>query len=104
MYFSDMRQKWDGIRKTDSLKEQATAIVNAMKYPCKEWPKGIRGAGAMFAPANFSQNDREYLTTSNDNILVIVQIESRLGVENCERIAAVDGIGMLQFLLAIKPN
>ncbi|TVY35024.1 2-keto-3-deoxy-L-rhamnonate aldolase [Lachnellula occidentalis] len=73
--------------------EQAAAIVNAMKYPSKEWPKGIRGAGAMFAPANFSQNGGEYLTTANSNIMVIVQIESRLAVENCEKIAATDGIG-----------
>lgn len=64
-----------------------------MKYPSKKWPKGIRGAGAMFAPANFSQNGGDYLRTANDNILVIVQIESRLAVENCEKIAAVDGIG-----------
>ena len=76
-----------------SIKEQAEEIVRAMKYPSKQWPKGIRGAGAMFAPANFSQNGGDYLRTANDNILVIVQIESRLAVENCEKIAAVDGIG-----------
>ncbi|KAG4422746.1 hypothetical protein IFR04_004094 [Cadophora malorum] len=75
--------------------EQAEEIVRAMKYPSKEWPKGIRGAGAMFAPANFSQNGGDYLRTANDNILVIVQIESHLAVENCEKIAAVDGIDML---------
>lgn len=47
----------------------------------------------MFAPANFKQNGGEYLKTANDNILVIVQIESRMAVENCEKIAAVEGIG-----------
>lgn len=72
--------------------------MNAMKYPSKEWPKGIRGAGAMFAPSNFMQNGSEYLKTANSNILVIVQIESRLAVENCEKIAATEGIGMSHFL------
>lgn len=47
----------------------------------------------MFAPPNFLQNSTEYLKSANDNILVIVQIESRLAVENCEKIAATDGIG-----------
>ena len=64
-----------------------------MKYPSAQWPKGIRGAGAMFAPALFNQNGHDYLKNANDNILVIVQIESRLGVENCEEIAKVDGVG-----------
>lgn len=77
-----------------SIKEQAEEIVRAMKYPSKQWSKGIHGAGAMFAPANFSQNGGDYLRTANDNIIVIVQIESRSAVENCEKIAAVDGIGM----------
>ena len=57
-------------------KEQAEAIVNGMKYPSASWPNGIRGAGAMFAPALFNQNGHEYLRHANDNILVIVQIES----------------------------
>ncbi len=35
------------------------------------------------------------MKTANQNILVIVQIESRAGVENCEAIAGVDGIDML---------
>ena len=83
---------------TNILQEQAAAIVNAMKYPSKEWPRGIRGAGAMFAPANFLQNGGEYIQTANSNILVIVQIESRIAVENCEKIAATDGIGMCRCL------
>lgn len=82
------------------MKEQATTIVNGMKYPSPEWPNGIRGAGAMFAPANFNQNGQEYLRHSNNNILVIIQIESRKAVENCEEIAGVDGIGMF---LSIPP-
>jgi 4-hydroxy-2-oxoheptanedioate aldolase len=64
-----------------------------MKYPSASWPSGIRGAGAMFAPAYFNQSGQDYLRHANDNILVIVQIESRKAVENCEEIAKTPGIG-----------
>jgi 4-hydroxy-2-oxoheptanedioate aldolase len=66
-----------------------------MKYPTSQWPKGFRGTGAMFAPANFSQNGMDYLRHANDNVLVIVQIETRTAVENCEEIAATPGVDML---------
>ncbi|KAG7048219.1 HpcH/HpaI aldolase/citrate lyase family protein [Colletotrichum scovillei] len=77
------------------LQEQAEAIVRACKYPSSRWPQGLRGAGAMFAPAAFNQTGREYLLTANDNVMVCVQIENRKAVENVEEIAAVDGIDML---------
>ncbi|RAH59440.1 HpcH/HpaI aldolase/citrate lyase family protein [Aspergillus piperis CBS 112811] len=76
-------------------KEQAEAIVRGCKYPSSQWPQGLRGAGAMFAPAAFNQSGREYLTHANDNVVIIVQIESRMAVENCAAIAAVPGIDML---------
>ncbi|KAL4910732.1 hypothetical protein BDW74DRAFT_184479 [Aspergillus multicolor] len=71
--------------------EQAASIVAGCKYP----PTGIRGAGAMFAHSAFNQTPREYLTSANENIVVIVQIESRKAVENCEEIAGVEGVDML---------
>jgi 4-hydroxy-2-oxoheptanedioate aldolase len=49
----------------------------------------------MFAPTAFNQSGRDYLLSANDNVMVCVQIESRLAVENIEEIAAVDGIDML---------
>ncbi|CAH0020376.1 unnamed protein product [Clonostachys rhizophaga] len=76
-------------------KEQAESIVQCCKYLSPRWPQGNRPAGAMFAPPAFSQNDREYLLTANENVMVCVQIESRKGVENVERIAAVEGIDMI---------
>lgn len=48
----------------------------------------------MFAPSAFGLNGRHYLETANDKTTIIVQIESRKAVENCEDIASVDGIGM----------
>jgi len=38
---------------------------------------------------------QEYIDTANDTIIVIAQIENQEGLDNCEAIAAVDGIGML---------
>lgn len=76
-------------------KEQAEAVVRAVKYPSDRWPQGVRGAGAMFAPAAFNQNGRDYLLRANDNITICVQIESRTAVENVEEIVKVDGIGMM---------
>lgn len=74
-------------------REQAERIVSACRYPhAGKGTPGARGAGAMFAPANFLQNGREYLTHANDNITVIVQIETQKASENVEEIAAVDGI------------
>ncbi|KAL4868571.1 Pyruvate/Phosphoenolpyruvate kinase-like domain-containing protein [Aspergillus spectabilis] len=72
-------------------KEQVQAIVQGCKYP----PTGTRGAGAMFAHTSFNQTPREYLTNANSNIVVILQIESRTAVENCEDIAGVEGVDML---------
>ncbi|KAJ3527948.1 hypothetical protein NM208_g10452 [Fusarium decemcellulare] len=76
-------------------KEQAEAIVRAAKYPSSDWPTGIRGAGAMFAPMAFNQNGREYLLNANQNLMICVQIETRKAVENVEEIANVQGIDML---------
>lgn len=37
----------------------------------------------------------QYDANANNNLLVVVQLESRSGVENVEKIAAVDGIDVL---------
>ncbi|TDZ99648.1 5-keto-4-deoxy-D-glucarate aldolase [Colletotrichum sidae] len=78
-----------------AIMHQAEAIVRACKYRTARWPQGLRGAGAMYAPAAFNQTGREYLLSANDNVMVCVQIESQQAVDNVEEIAAVDGIDML---------
>lgn len=74
-----------------SPQEQAEAIVQASKYP----PQGTRGAGSFFAPLAFGKTSHigTYIDNANTDTLVIVQIESPLGVKNVGEIAAVDGIG-----------
>jgi 4-hydroxy-2-oxoheptanedioate aldolase len=50
----------------------------------------------MFAPHAFpGVKPGEYDETTHDEVLVIVQIESRPGVENVEKIAAVEGLDVL---------
>ncbi|OJJ76709.1 hypothetical protein ASPBRDRAFT_27131 [Aspergillus brasiliensis CBS 101740] len=76
------------------MKRALDCGAHAIMVPMCE-TKGLRGAGAMFAPAAFDQTGREYLTHANDNVMIIVQIESRTAVDNCAAIAAVPGIDML---------
>jgi len=71
--------------------EQAAAIVAATRYP----PAGIRGIGAALARASAFSGTSEYLETANDQIAVVVQIETRKGVDNIEAIAAVEGVDAL---------
>lgn len=56
---------------------------------------GIRGVGSPFAPAAFGQTQGDYTATANFNTFVAVQIETVEGLNNCEEIAKVDGIGKL---------
>jgi 4-hydroxy-2-oxoheptanedioate aldolase len=71
--------------------EQAAELVRACRYP----PHGIRGvSSATSRGANFGQ-DAGYLHNASDKITLIVQIESRKGLENVAEIAAVDGVDAL---------
>lgn len=67
-----------------------------MKY-CKYPPQGSRGYGPMFSPHAFPgvQPGPQYDDNANKDLLVMVQIESRQGVENVEKIAAVEGLDAL---------
>jgi len=67
--------------------EQAKAVVAATRYP----PQGIRGMGTGHRSNRYGYVN-DYFTTVNDNITVMVQIESARGVAEVADIAAVDGI------------
>ncbi|WVW82444.1 hypothetical protein I302_104454 [Kwoniella bestiolae CBS 10118] len=76
--------------------EDAKKIVSFSKYP----PTGSRGYGPMFCPPMFGCKGSEYDAQADDKLLVIVQIESRQGIENVEEIAKVPGLDVL-FIAAI---
>ncbi|MCD6236005.1 MAG: hypothetical protein J7J94_03325 [Thaumarchaeota archaeon] len=70
-------------------KEDAETVVKAAKYP----PKGFRGFGPRRASA-YGLELREYAESADDEIMVIVQVETRKAVENVEEILSVDGVDM----------
>lgn len=67
--------------------EDAAGTVRLCKYP----PEGVRGVGLARAHG-YGATFREYVSTANDRIAVIIQIEHIAAVERIEEIAAVKGI------------
>jgi 2-dehydro-3-deoxyglucarate aldolase/4-hydroxy-2-oxoheptanedioate aldolase len=72
--------------------EQAKFAVNCAMYP----PRGRRGCAFALAHDDYQGGDLvAKLRHTNDNVLLIAQIETAEGLENVEAIAAVDGIDAL---------
>lgn len=72
--------------------EDAAKIVKYSKYP----PLGTRGYGPMFTSPSFGiKLEPDYAAQADKTLVVIVQIESRSGVDNVEKIAAVEGLDCL---------
>lgn len=72
--------------------EQARRLVQSAKYP----PIGRRGAAFGFAHDDYQAAAAlATMRTANEETLLIAQIETELGLENCEAIAAVAGIDVL---------
>lgn len=67
-----------------NTKEEAEYAVRACKYP----PEGLRGCG----PRRAALFDPDYCKTANDEILVIVQIETQAAISNIDDILSVKGI------------
>lgn len=70
---------------------EAKFAVKAMQYP----PEGIRGVAKSNRGSGFGVNFNEYFAKANDNLLTVVQIETREAVKNADEIAAVDGVDVL---------
>jgi 2-keto-3-deoxy-L-rhamnonate aldolase RhmA len=68
--------------------EKAQAAVKWAKYP----PQGRRSQGGGQYRALWGS---DYRQTANDNIVMIIMIETPLGVENIEKIAAVPGVDVV---------
>ena len=67
--------------------EQARNAVAYTRYP----PKGVRGFSGGPRAARFGRV-KDYVQHCEDELCVIVQVESKLGLENVEAIASVEGI------------
>lgn len=72
--------------------DQARRAVELMKFP----PLGTRGVAApRSAQFGLVDNLTEELARANEESLLVVQIESRRGLDNIEEIAAVEGVDVL---------
>jgi 4-hydroxy-2-oxoheptanedioate aldolase len=70
--------------------EQAEAAVAAAHYP----PRGIRGVAGGVRASRYGRIP-DYLRRANDEICVVVQIETERAVNNIDEIAAVPGVDAL---------
>lgn len=67
--------------------EEAIQAVASTRYP----PQGIRGVSVSHRSNGYGSVP-DYFKTINDNITICVQIESQAGVDNVDKIAAVEGV------------
>ena len=73
----------------------AEAVVNATRYPNGTGSRGKRGCAAPFIRASAWGMDKDYINRCNNELLVIVQVESPQGVAAIDEIANVEGIDMI---------
>ena len=68
--------------------EQARELVKAIHYP----PNGVRGVGSALARASRWNSIPGYLDNADEQMCLLVQIESSAGLANLDAIAAVTGV------------
>jgi 4-hydroxy-2-oxoheptanedioate aldolase len=68
--------------------EQAEALVQLMRYP----PAGKRGHGAGLGRAARWGHIADYVATADQEICLIIQVETRAAYENLDALLAVDGV------------
>ncbi|KAI0330702.1 Phosphoenolpyruvate/pyruvate domain-containing protein [Cubamyces sp. BRFM 1775] len=75
-----------------STAAQAASVVAAARFP----PQGVRGFGNPFTQLAWGPagevSPADYLARANASVLVLVQIETRAGVDNLDSILSVDGL------------
>ncbi len=67
--------------------EEAKRAVAAVRYP----PRGVRGVSAGSRSNRFGRI-KDYFDHADEELCLMVQLETRLGLDNLEAIAAIDGI------------
>jgi len=71
-----------------NTRAEAEAAVAACKYP----PQGIRGVAGSPRAAGYTGNVKEYLTSANAEVIVMIAAETAEAVENLDEILTVDGL------------
>ena len=67
---------------------QARDLVRAVRYS----PEGIRGVAASLSRAARWTGIKDYVLHANDEVCLVVQVETRQGLENLDAILAVAGV------------
>jgi len=67
--------------------DEARAAVAAVRYP----PQGVRGVASMHRANRFGRT-RDYYHRANDEMCLLLQIETHVALKNLEAIASVDGV------------
>ncbi|WP_114286726.1 aldolase/citrate lyase family protein [Candidatus Halocynthiibacter alkanivorans] len=67
--------------------EEAKAAVNAMRYP----PRGMRGVAGITRASRFGKAD-DYVTRAEEELCLLVQVETAVALEQLEEIAMVEGV------------
>jgi len=70
-----------------NTREESSRAVRACLYP----PQGIRGSGPRRASRYYS-DVAKYVESSNENVLVVVMIESQMALDNLDEILSVPGV------------
>ncbi len=70
---------------------EAEQAVQIASYP----PRGSRGVAGNIRATNFGSNWTNYFQSANQQLVVLIQIETPQAVEQSEQIAAVDGVDVL---------
>ncbi|WP_421956387.1 4-hydroxy-2-oxoheptanedioate aldolase [Polaromonas sp.] len=68
--------------------EQARKMVDATRYP----PSGIRGVGSALARSSRWNQIPDYLHRADAQMCVLLQVESKTGLDNLEAITSVEGV------------
>ncbi|GJV74643.1 aldehyde-lyase domain-containing protein [Tanacetum coccineum] len=80
------------LRALAASQKMAKKAVSYCRYP----PNGIRGAAHSVVRASGYGIDNGYLSNSEDDLLIMCQVESKEGVKKIKEIAAVDGVDCVQ--------
>lgn len=67
------------------------AAVDALYYP----PIGARGVAKMVRATNFGQNFDEYYSNQRNNIIGIIQVETKEILDCLDEVAAIEGVDVL---------
>jgi 2-dehydro-3-deoxyglucarate aldolase/4-hydroxy-2-oxoheptanedioate aldolase len=70
---------------------EAEAAVRATKYP----PAGMRGIAGSHRAGGYGRHAAEYWKRANDEILVVIQVETATAVQDIDAIARVPGVDVL---------